>query len=216
MSRPSRSITWVAAVCWLATAIHHVATRPQSTRPAPNTKPTPTTNAGVLDPFLVTAAEVVNIRRRGRNPACGLVVTRWEPDRPDAGRFPRQALGRPVGSARWLDLSRWPLIAPIFDDRLMLCRAKGFDRVALTGTTTDSTRTPGAPDLSHQVVAVAALVAMADRHGLNAGLVVSPRTSATLTAMARFTIAEIGPPGAETVDAGVAADTGDRRTTTGS
>lgn len=89
-----------------------------------------------LDVFAATAHEVRRVRADGREPVCEVPVARWEPHRPDAGRFPAPLIGRPVGDgtdARWLRPAGWGRLAPVLADRLQLCRDKGFDWISVDG-----------------------------------------------------------------------------------
>lgn len=90
----------------------------------------------VLDPFTTAAGEVAALQAMEASVACQLRVDVWEPDLPDAARFPPSALGALTGAApgeRRLDPRAWPEIAPVLSDRLRLCRDKGFDAVDLHG-----------------------------------------------------------------------------------
>jgi hypothetical protein len=87
----------------------------------------------VLDPFEDVAATVASLHRRDQRADCLLRAGVWEPERPDADRFDPALLGSAAGSGRWLDIRDRAAIAPIMNDRLALCVAKGFDGVRFTG-----------------------------------------------------------------------------------
>jgi hypothetical protein len=75
---------------------------------------------------------VASLHARGRKAICYLSAGSWEAWRPDAHRFPPQVLGRSLDGwpgERWLDVRRIDVLRPIVEDRLDLCRAKGFDGV---------------------------------------------------------------------------------------
>lgn len=83
----------------------------------------------VRDAFTTTAHEVTELRRAGAVPVCRLQVAVWEPERPDAARFParvRAGVTGASGGERWLDIRAWDELAPVVSDRLRLCREKGF------------------------------------------------------------------------------------------
>ena len=64
--------------------------------------------------------------------------------RPDAGRYPADAVGAPLDGwpgERWLDVRRTEVLLPILAERFDLCRSKGFDGVEadnVDGYTNDS------------------------------------------------------------------------------
>nr|MDT0661521.1 endo alpha-1,4 polygalactosaminidase [Micromonospora sp. DSM 115978] len=86
----------------------------------------------LLDGFDTTATQAQLLRGRGRRLICHVRAGRYEPGRPDAGRFPTTVLGSGAGDGgeRWLDVRQWAVLEPILADRFRLCRGKGFDSVA--------------------------------------------------------------------------------------
>jgi hypothetical protein len=85
-----------------------------------------------IDLFDNARGVVEHLRRRGRRVVCYVSAGSLEAWRPDAGSFPAAVVGRPlVGwpGERWLDIRRLDLLAPPLEQRLDLCRAKGFDGV---------------------------------------------------------------------------------------
>jgi len=86
----------------------------------------------VLDPFADVAVTVASLHRRHQQAECLLRAGVWEPERPDAARFDPALVGSDAGGGRWLDIRASAAIAPIIDDRLALCVAKGFDGVLFT------------------------------------------------------------------------------------
>jgi hypothetical protein len=94
----------------------------------------PTVDAPVydVDGQLTTAAQVAELHARGRHVVCYVDVGSWEPERPDAARFPPAVVGRPLDGfpdERWLDVRRLDVLLPLLRDRMQDCRAKGFDAV---------------------------------------------------------------------------------------
>jgi hypothetical protein len=85
-----------------------------------------------VDGFETSGAEVRALHRRGRRAICYLDVGSWESYRPDAGRFPKSAIGRVYGGfpdERWLDVGRFRLFARPLEARIAMCARKGFDAV---------------------------------------------------------------------------------------
>jgi hypothetical protein len=92
-------------------------------------------DALALELFGTSPERVGQLRARGVAPVCRVAAGLWENWRPDAGQFPKPALGRsPTGwqGQRWLDV-RNPALRPILAKRLDLCRQRGFDGVLLAG-----------------------------------------------------------------------------------
>jgi hypothetical protein len=79
------------------------------------------------------ARTVRALHRRGTRATCYLSAGSWERWRPDAKRFPKRLLGRPLAGwpgERWVDVGhlKGPL-ARILRGRLDVCARKGFDAV---------------------------------------------------------------------------------------
>jgi Glycoside-hydrolase family GH114 len=87
-----------------------------------------------LDLFDTPASTVAAVHAGGGRAACYLDTDRYEEHRPDAGRFPKDVIIDGPGY-RSVDVRRWDVLGPILADRLELCRIKGFDAVAVRGTT---------------------------------------------------------------------------------
>ncbi|WP_042373525.1 endo alpha-1,4 polygalactosaminidase [Streptacidiphilus neutrinimicus] len=78
------------------------------------------------------ATVVAALHRAGRRVVCYVNAGSWEPYRPDAGKYPKELLGKPLDGwpdERWLDIRRLDLLTPLLAHRLDECRAKGFDGV---------------------------------------------------------------------------------------
>ena len=91
-----------------------------------------TVDSEFLDPFTTSVDAVTAVRESGRRAVCVLRAGVWEPDRPDAARFPAVLRGSQApDGGRWLDIRAWDLIAEPLTDRLTLCAAKKFDGVLL-------------------------------------------------------------------------------------
>ncbi len=90
--------------------------------------------AGVydVDGFETPASTVGALHRLGRRVVCYLDVGSWESYRPDAGEFPRAAIGRRYEGfpdERWLDVRRFHSFAVPLRRRIAMCARKGFDAV---------------------------------------------------------------------------------------
>jgi hypothetical protein len=85
-----------------------------------------------IDGFEATKGDVRALHRHRRRAICYLDVGSWESYRPDAGRFPKSAIGRRYAGfpdERWLDISRFRLFAAPLVQRIAMCARKGFDAV---------------------------------------------------------------------------------------
>lgn len=90
-----------------------------------------------LELFGTGAERLERLRARGIATLCHLAAGLWENWRPDAPSFPTEALGRsPSGwqGQRWLDL-RHQGLRPILEQRLDLCRQRGFKGVLFAKVT---------------------------------------------------------------------------------
>ncbi len=84
-----------------------------------------------VDLLDTSASTVAAIHARGARAVCYLDAGSLEPGRPDAHRFPRRSIGRPVAGwpgERWLDV-RSKALRPLLERRLDRCAGKGFDGV---------------------------------------------------------------------------------------
>jgi hypothetical protein len=85
-----------------------------------------------LDAFDTGRRVVRRLHQSGRHAVCYINAGAWEKWRPDASRYPENVRGRPLDGwpgERWLDVRRIDVLGPIIQDRLAMCRAKGFDGV---------------------------------------------------------------------------------------
>lgn len=150
------------------------------------------TDVLALELFGTTPERLKRLRRQGVATVCHLAVGLWENWRPDAGRFPREALGRsPTGwrGQRWLDV-RHPGLRPVLEKRLDLCRARGFDGILLAGR--DGHAQDSGFDLKpeDQLALDRWLAEAAHARGLAAGLMGDPGQTASLAAAFDFLVAD--------------------------
>lgn len=85
-----------------------------------------------LDMFETRAATVSAIHAAGKTAICYISFGSWENWRPDKGKFPAAVIGKPLDGwpgERYLDIRRLGVLGPLFNARLALCKAKGFDAV---------------------------------------------------------------------------------------
>jgi hypothetical protein len=144
VTRGARLI-WIAvmSVAALALALAAVARAEARWQPAPTTaawqwqlqgKVDTGVAAAVfdVDGFETSKATVRALHARGRKAICYLDVGSWEPYRPDAGQFPRAAIGNRYAGfeeERWLDVGHFRGFAPVLERRFAMCGRKGFDAV---------------------------------------------------------------------------------------
>lgn len=84
--------------------------------------------------FDTSIPQVDAIHAKPANAICYVDAGSWENWRPDAKKFPKRVLGRPLAGwpgERWLDIRRIHAIGPIMGARINDCAAKGFDAVDL-------------------------------------------------------------------------------------
>jgi hypothetical protein len=84
-----------------------------------------------IDGFDNTAATVASIHSAGRKAVCYIDAGTWENWRPDASQFPASVKGRNNGwpGEKWLDIRQISILGPIMQNRLNMCKTKGFDAV---------------------------------------------------------------------------------------
>lgn len=84
-----------------------------------------------IDLFDNDASVVAGLHAAGRRAICYMEVGAWESYRPDAASFPESIKGNVMpgySSERYVDI-RSPLLRPIIEARLDMCKAKGFDGI---------------------------------------------------------------------------------------
>jgi len=90
-----------------------------------------------VDGFEASAGDVADLHDAGIKAVCYISAGTYEKYRPDADQFPPELLGRKNGwpGERWLDIRELQqpdsVLRTIMDNRLDMCRAKGFDMVEL-------------------------------------------------------------------------------------
>jgi len=85
-----------------------------------------------IDLFENDAGVVAALHAQGRRVICYISVGTWENWRPDADAYPEIVLGEVVDGwpdERWADIWQREMVAPIIEQRMDLCKAKGFDGV---------------------------------------------------------------------------------------
>ncbi len=126
-----------------------------------------------IDMFESSAGLVQRLHQRGRKVVCYINAGAWEDWRPDASRYPRSVKGRALDGwpgERWLDIRRLDILGPILNDRLDLCRDKGFDGVEFDNVDGYS-NSPGFPLTRQDQLAFNRwLAGAAHEHGLAVGL----------------------------------------------
>jgi hypothetical protein len=119
-------------------------------------------------------ADVVGaLHASGRRAICYLSAGTYEPGRPDSGAFPAAVLGDAVQGwpdERWLDIRRLDVLGPIMEQRLDLCRAKGFDGVEPDNVDGYSNSTGFPLTAADQLAYNRFLVSAAHARGLSVGL----------------------------------------------
>ena len=126
-----------------------------------------------LDLFDTTAAAVADLHASGRRVICYINAGAWESWRPDAGRYPRTVKGKKLEGwpgERWLDIRRLDVLGPILEDRLDLCRARGFDGVEFDNVNGYTNPTGFALRRADQLAFNRWLAAQAHDRGLAVGL----------------------------------------------
>ena len=126
-----------------------------------------------VDGWDVPRKTVAKLHNAGRRVVCYIDAGTWEDWRPDSDRFPRAALGKHVEGwpgERWLDIRRLDVLRPIMEQRLDLCRAKGFDGVEPDNVDGYGNSTGFPLTAADQLAYNRFLVAAAHARGLSIGL----------------------------------------------
>lgn len=125
-----------------------------------------------IDLFDTPTSTIAAFHRQGRRVVCYVSAGSYEQWRPDAARFPRAVLGRPLDGwpgERWLDV-RAPALRPIMLARFDLAVSKGCD--AVDPDNVDGYRNASGFPLTgaHQLAYNRFLAVEAHRRGLAIGL----------------------------------------------
>lgn len=78
------------------------------------------------------ASVVDTLHAKGATVVCYVDTGGWEEYRADAGAYPAEVLGNPVGGwpqERYVDVRRWDVLGPILTARFQQCADAGFDAV---------------------------------------------------------------------------------------
>jgi hypothetical protein len=83
-----------------------------------------------IDGFENDAAVVAQLHAKGKKVICYISVGTYEPGRPDAKDFPKEALGKywPEWDETYIDI-RSEAVRGVMKKRLDMCQAKGFDGI---------------------------------------------------------------------------------------
>jgi hypothetical protein len=145
-----------------------------------------------LELFGISRESLQQLRARRVATVCHLTAGLWQNWRPDAGSFPKAAFGQsPSGwpGERLLDI-RDPALRPILEQRLDLCRERGFDGVLFAGV--DGFTQASGFDLKpeQQLIFNRWLATAAHARGLVAGIVNDLEQTAELATAFDFLVAD--------------------------
>ncbi|MFE3323640.1 endo alpha-1,4 polygalactosaminidase [Streptomyces sp. NPDC059176] len=125
-----------------------------------------------IDGFENSAADVARLHRDGRKVICYINAGAWEDFRPDQARFAAALRGKPNGwhGERWLDIRRLDELRPLMEERIEMCREKGFDAVEpdLLDAYLNDTGFP--LNAGHQLAYNRMVARLAHERGLSVGL----------------------------------------------
>jgi endo-alpha-1,4-polygalactosaminidase (GH114 family) len=134
--------------------------------------------ADVYDIDLYVDQSVIDIlHTRGVKVICYISVGSWEDWRPDANQFPPEILGNEYEGwpgERWLDIRRLDLLSPLMNNRLDLCKAKGFDAVEPDNIEIYDNNTGFPLSYQNQLAYASWLAEAAHKRGLAIGLKNAP------------------------------------------
>lgn len=85
-----------------------------------------------LDAFETDSATIDQLHQAGRQVICYIDAGSVEDWRPDVAQFPQAVIGNAYSGwpgEHWLDIRRLDVLAPILENRIELCKSKGFDGV---------------------------------------------------------------------------------------
>jgi hypothetical protein len=146
-----------------------------------------------IDAFETSSALVAKLHALGRHVACYIDAGSWENFRPDADRYPASVKGKTMDGwpdERWLDIRQIDVLAPILDDRIAICAAKGFDAVEFDNVDGYSNKTGFPLTADDQLGFDRWLADSAHGAGLAVGLKNTPSLAAQLEPKFDFSIVE--------------------------
>jgi hypothetical protein len=146
-----------------------------------------------VDGVETSARTVAAIHARGGKAVCYLSAGSWEEWRPDAARYPKAALGRPLAGwpgERWVDVRRLDVLVPILRARMKLCRDKGFDAVEPDNVDPPAGATGFGLTVGDRLRFVRRLAREAHALGLAVGLKNGPGLAARLVRDVDFAVVE--------------------------
>ena len=125
-----------------------------------------------IDLFDNSAAAVAALHGKGSKVVCYMSAGSWENWRPDAADFPAGIQGKSNGwpGEKWLDIRQLSILGPIMEERLDLCRSKGFDGVEFDNVDGYSNNTGFPLTYQHQIAYNTFLANAAKARGLSPGL----------------------------------------------
>lgn len=125
-----------------------------------------------IEGFDASADLVADIHAKGAKAICYISAGSWEDWRPDAGDFPESVKGKSNGwpGELWLDVRQLDILGPIMEERLDMCRDKGFDAVEPDNVDGQSNDTGFPISYSDQISYNTWLADQAHARGMSIGL----------------------------------------------
>ncbi len=126
-----------------------------------------------VDLFDTSKEDVAALHAMGKHVICYISAGTYENWRPDATSFPAAVLGDPLDDwpgERWLDIRKISLLQPIIEQRLDLCRTKGFDGVEFDNVDAYQNDTGLSLGAADQLAYNRLLARLAKERGLSPGL----------------------------------------------
>jgi hypothetical protein len=146
-----------------------------------------------VDLFDSPRSLVDELHGQGRHVVCYMSAGSYEKWRPDAGRFPRRVLGKPLEGwpgERWLDVRKLAALKPIMNARLDRCARKRFDGVEFDNIDVYSNDSGFPVTKAQNLDYVSYLSRAAHRRGLAAGLKNLPQLAKRLEPAWDFAVNE--------------------------
>lgn len=125
-----------------------------------------------IDGFDNSASTVTSIHSNGAKAICYIDAGTWENWRPDANQFPNSVKGNNNGwpGEKWLDIRQISILGPIMQNRLDMCKSKGFDAVEFDNVDGYTNSTGFPLTAANQITYNTYLAQQAQARGLKAAL----------------------------------------------